>query len=680
MRKLISMLFIGLFALTILAQDLEMKISELSDNFKKYARNIERGKENSSYGYFPSPLKMNAGIPKSFSLSREIPVFFDLRENGYVSNVKDQGTLGACWCFATTAALESRWLQLDEAEFDLSERNILSNHGFELGENDGGNSQMSTAYLSRGIGPISESDDPYFREGSLLPIAFSGDARFFISSPTNIVSQDEIKQMIMDYGALFTAMNWDVSSFDTNNSTYYYAEDEPVNHAVNIIGWDNSLETAGGTGAWICKNSWGEDWGDNGYFYVSYNDTKINSEMTFWPKRTDYINNSKTYYHDKLGATGSLGLSELESVQAMVKFTAEDDLIINRVGSWMISNDSFVTFKIYKNFNGISLNSSDLLLETDRISCDFAGYYSIPLESDISIKEGENYFVFAFYETPGFPYPIPIESTISSPINYANPEFVYDCEWVTAPGYNWTKLTNENHFDLCIKAYTVSDFVWPGDADDNGIVNAEDILSIGAFWNETGNARNTPSIKWESHIIPSDWEISYAAYADCNGDGKVGISDVLAICVNWQKSHGSSYNKSININYVEKENQFKEIFQLLGDSEPEIAMKTTIANIYGWNFPQIEKNISLSNFPNPFNPTTKISYSILEKGNIEIAIFNVKGQQVYSFSKNHSESGNYNFIWEAKDSNGKNLSSGLYFYKMKLNGKNIATDKMLLLK
>ena len=44
---------------------------------------------------------------------------------------------------------------------------------------------------------------------------------------------------------------------------------------VSLIGWDDNKITDGGTGAWLAKNSWGTNFGENGYFYVSYNDVKL---------------------------------------------------------------------------------------------------------------------------------------------------------------------------------------------------------------------------------------------------------------------------------------------------------------------------------------------------------------------------------------------------------------------
>ena len=87
----------------------------------------------------------------------------------------------------------------------------------------------------------------------------------------------------------------------------------------------------------------------------------------------------------------------------------------------------------------------------------------------------------------------------------------------------------------------------------------------------------------------------------------------------------------------------------------------------------------LKNYPNPFNPTTTISFEIGESGKTKIEIFNVKGQKVTTLVDKEMEFGKHSVIWEGKDSNNRRVSSGMYFYKITVNG-NEKTSKMLMLK
>ncbi len=86
------------------------------------------------------------------------------------------------------------------------------------------------------------------------------------------------------------------------------------------------------------------------------------------------------------------------------------------------------------------------------------------------------------------------------------------------------------------------------------------------------------------------------------------------------------------------------------------------------------------NYPNPFNPTTTISFSIPEESNVELTIFNIKGQKVKTLINSNLDDGNHSVVWNGDDESNEPISSGVYFYKLKVNGKTEATKKMLLLK
>ena len=88
----------------------------------------------------------------------------------------------------------------------------------------------------------------------------------------------------------------------------------------------------------------------------------------------------------------------------------------------------------------------------------------------------------------------------------------------------------------------------------------------------------------------------------------------------------------------------------------------------------------LSNYPNPFNPTTRIHYSIIEKSNVRISVFNIKGQLVKSLINGQQNPGDYSVIWNGKDDNANNVSTGIYFYKLNVNGEEKAMRKCLLIK
>jgi len=88
----------------------------------------------------------------------------------------------------------------------------------------------------------------------------------------------------------------------------------------------------------------------------------------------------------------------------------------------------------------------------------------------------------------------------------------------------------------------------------------------------------------------------------------------------------------------------------------------------------------LINYPNPFNPTTTISFCIELEEQFELIIYNIQGERIRNFS-NHfiTQSGNHSIVWDGTDQNGNQVASGIYFYKLKV-GKEELVNKMLLLK
>ena len=94
----------------------------------------------------------------------------------------------------------------------------------------------------------------------------------------------------------------------------------------------------------------------------------------------------------------------------------------------------------------------------------------------------------------------------------------------------------------------------------------------------------------------------------------------------------------------------------------------------------INANTLVGNHPNPFNPSTTISFSIADQSNIEVSIYSIKGQKINTLVKDSFGTGVHTKVWNGNDDSGEPVSSGVYFYKLNVNGKTEATKKMLLLK
>jgi hypothetical protein len=126
-----------------------------------------------------------------------------------------------------------------------------------------------------------------------------------------------------------------------------------------------------------------------------------------------------------------------------------------------------------------------------------------------------------------------------------------------------------------------------------------------------------------------------------------------------------------------------------GIHNPKFAMNVLLRSLNAIKSPsgivqpdnQIPAVYSLSpNYPNPFNPSTKIDFSVPKDGNVKINIFNINGQLVATLYNSYTFSGNYTVTWDGKTSDGAIASSGIYFYQLRAPNNTVITKKMSLVK
>ncbi|MDP8202352.1 MAG: SBBP repeat-containing protein [Candidatus Tenebribacter burtonii] len=90
--------------------------------------------------------------------------------------------------------------------------------------------------------------------------------------------------------------------------------------------------------------------------------------------------------------------------------------------------------------------------------------------------------------------------------------------------------------------------------------------------------------------------------------------------------------------------------------------------------------VMLSNHPNPFNPSTTIDFTTQNNSNIELTVYNIKGHKIKTLANNDYTQGNHSIIWNGDDEYNNPVSSGIYYYKLNVNGKTEVVKKCLLLK
>src|SRR6056297_1978826 len=266
---------------------------------------------------------INGYRSKPFPLQKELPgqrvntpttnfqTVYDLRNTDYLTSIKNQDTCGACWTFATMAAVESYLKKNSVGIYDLSEQNLKNLNNFDKNPcSKGGDPYMSQSYFSRGGGPVLESEDPYNAgyhfSYIFTPQFYIGDSRHLPKSTGN----NTIKQAILDYGAIFSTMYWHQNYFNNQNNTYYSNTTNYGNHAITLVGWNDTLTTnASQKGAWIVKNSYGTNWGENGYFYISYYDNSLHDDIAYWPNKYTYGDKYFANGYDDVGLVSYYGFN-----------------------------------------------------------------------------------------------------------------------------------------------------------------------------------------------------------------------------------------------------------------------------------------------------------------------------------------------------------------------------------
>ncbi|MCL2023392.1 MAG: hypothetical protein FWG82_03370, partial [Oscillospiraceae bacterium] len=217
------------------------------------------------------PEELDLGYPQPKMNRTAMPAYWDSREYGWISSVKNQGQNGLCWAFAMYGAVEANMLKNGLGEQDFSElhkayatsnRSGNNLQGFDREPGDGGNRSYSTAYFMRGTtlsGTVAESQDPY--NSNLLPLRnlsitqsktknYTVENVLFLSDDTKNESiNGVVKDAVMRYGSVGASMYWDGNTTSgTGGSLYYNAAasayfyngyNREVNHMVLIVGWND---------------------------------------------------------------------------------------------------------------------------------------------------------------------------------------------------------------------------------------------------------------------------------------------------------------------------------------------------------------------------------------------------------------------------------------------------------
>ena len=481
-----------------------------------------------------------------------LPARYDLRDWGWTSSVKAQGWMGSCWTFGMTGALESALLKAAGITTDFSENNMqntMIKYSIYGSPNiyEGGGNTYSVSYLLSWLGAFAHDADTYDEMGKISPLITTNQdihVQDLMFIPNNeIPNGTKLKEAILKYGSVdvsyYGQSRYDEVSLYYNTETYAQYVDIFVvpNHEVSIVGWDDNfpkekfLTPPPGDGAWIVKNSWGTDYGDKGYLYVSYYDQSLlpyisgnigSSATAIIFENT--ITYNKNYQYDIVWAGAFVPSNE--NISYMNVYEALDDDLIAAVGTYFNCSDVNYKVEIYVN---------DELRLTQKGVSPYVGFHTIKLDKYIPIQKGDVFkAVMTSDAMPGVDF------------TQTRLHYIRNISFFSYDGETWTDCYTENAV-ACLKVYTV--------ADDSKIINNKNItVDYGS-----GSYFTVQVVTADGHSVGAGAKVKFTinkktktVTTDKNGIAKIKITDIPKKYTITTKYMGKTYKNTVTVKHVIK--------------------------------------------------------------------------------------------------------------------------------
>ncbi len=490
--------------------DHSSSIAPVSKEFVQYLKSPD------DYGTnIPSPIDFSylADSYKNSSLAKnlnenELPESYDLRDYGRVPRVENQGSYGTCWAFAANSSAESgiikqfpsislskahlAWFSYAGlAESELYERaRDYSSSIFDFG----GSYIVSAAAMSAWKGPVlsdklpySAIDDYNMDLSSFEDLRYDADFHlqdvlFVPSDKSNSeLNSDLLKSTIIEYGCTTIDYNSSDEYYNYKTNSHYCYDDQISNHAVLVVGWDdnypkenfNSDHQPEHNGAWLIENSWGADYGDSGFFWLSYYDKSVCYNPKCFYNLESADNYTTNYQYDLTGYQLLLNSNytngdEDKTAYAANLFTAKDNEQLEAVSFYTTDADTQYQISIYTDLSSKDPKSGKLVYSGETNTEPYAGYHTIELENAVKLTKNTDFSVIVKLSNPNYEYPVAVNCSYSS---VRKDELEYSVSkgvgFISPDGDMWEDVNEYSYFDsslnpaihcimscACIKAFT----------------------------------------------------------------------------------------------------------------------------------------------------------------------------------------------------------------------------------
>ena len=375
------------------------------------------------------------------------PDCFSMRGSYPVSPVKSQTPYGTCWAHAAIASAESSVIQSDPT-VDLSEFHtayyamaheypyITDSKKVRELLNNGGSATPVTNLWAQWIGPADESvmpfgDESVFSDSEVLD-SKRGECAYHLRNAYSFDYDDErtneaeVNALIKQFVYSGYAVDTSFYSESTLNYSYEYASSythrKPrfANHAVAIVGWNDSFPAehfknpAPEDGAWLVKNSWGDSYGEEGYIWISYSDRSLTEFVVY--ELEDKADHSVIYQHDSFPTLQSLSayddIEEIKPSYMANIFTAEDDTQLTSIGTYISKANTDYEITIYTDLSDPADPTSGDPSAVTKGTSELTGYVTLDLDSSVIVHKGETFAAVVKVYCPDSPFVVPLETAL----------------------------------------------------------------------------------------------------------------------------------------------------------------------------------------------------------------------------------------------------------------------------
>lgn len=394
--------------------------------------------------------------PEKVITQIDLPAAYSYKERNEMPMLRNQEGTNTCWAFASLTALESS--KDPDVTAAYSADHLIFQNRFEDSFENGGSYVVTMSYLLSWTGPVSEEADPFDRKTveGLAPAVHVQEIRQI--EPKDYAA---IKRFVYLYGGVETSLYLDFDEYmdnslcyDETHHSYCYTGTAVSNHDVVIIGWDDNYPAenfAGDVsedGAFLCQNSWGENFGDNGTFYVSYEDVNIGSYGVVYSRIDPVDNYDQIYQSDLCGYTAQIGYEQEECWFANV-YTAEKDISLRAAGFYATGKHTEYEIYVITDFGGKSSFEEKEYLCNGFL--EDAGYYTIDFPEAVSVAGGKDFAVVVKIQTEDAEYPVAIECAVEGLSEAA--DLADGHGYLSYQGTRWEHIEETKEYNICLKAY-----------------------------------------------------------------------------------------------------------------------------------------------------------------------------------------------------------------------------------